>query len=111
MSRFRYLIGSTVLVLLSLVGCSPAPNSASNSKIIQQMEAAGSGPLDHTSSNAVFNWFQSNQATRKNLAASVSQQCTDLKKTPLPASWPESPEGQVCAAAHEFVTVHAYYGQ
>jgi hypothetical protein len=111
MSRFRYLIASTAVVLLSLAGCSPAPNSASNSKIIQQMQAAGSGPLDHASSNTVFNWFQSNQASRKNLAANVNQQCTDLKKTSLPANWPESPEGQVCAAAHEFVTVHAYYGR
>jgi hypothetical protein len=111
MSRFRYLIGSTGVLLLSLLGCSPAPNSTSNSKIIQQMQAAGSGPLDHASSNTVFNWFQSNQAARKNLAASVNQQCVDLKKTPLPASWPESPEGRVCAAAHEFVTVHSYYGQ
>jgi hypothetical protein len=111
MSRFHYVIGSAGVLLLSLAGCSPAPNSASNSKIIQQMEAAGSGPLDHTSSNTVFNWFQSNQATRKNLAASVNQQCIDLKKTALPASWPESPEGQVCAAAHEFVTVHSYYGR
>jgi hypothetical protein len=52
-----------------------------------------------------------NQAARKNLAASVNQQCTDLKKTALPASSPESPEGHVCAAAHEFVTVHSYYSQ
>jgi hypothetical protein len=111
MSRFRYLIGSAGVLLLSLVGCSPVPNSASNSKNIQQMQAAGSGPLDHASSNTVFNWFQSNQVTRKNLAASVNQQCTDLKKTSLPAGWPESPEGQVCADAHEFVTVHAYYGK
>jgi len=111
MSRFRYIVGSTGVLLLSLVGCSPAPNSASNSKIIQQMEAAGSGPLDHASSNTVFNWFQSNQASRKNLAASVNQQCAEIKKAALPASWPDSPEGQVCAAAHEFVTVHAYYGR
>jgi hypothetical protein len=111
MSRFRYLIGSAGVVLLPLAGCSPTPNSASNSKIIQQMQAAGSGPLGHASSNTVFNWFQSNQASRRNLAASVNQQCTDLKKATLPASWPESPEGQVCAAAREFVTVHAYYRQ
>jgi len=109
MSRFRYLIGFAIAVLLSLAGCSPAPNSASGSKIIQQMQAAGSGPLDHASSNTVFNWFQANQASRKTLAASVNQQCTDLQKAALPASWSESPEGQVCAAAHEFVTVHAYY--
>ena len=111
MSRFHYLIGSAGVVVLFLAGCSPVPNSASGSKIIQQMQAAGSGPLDHASSNTVFNWFQANQASRKNLAATVNQQCNDLNKAALPASWSESAEGQVCAAAHEFVTVHAYYGR
>jgi hypothetical protein len=84
-------------LFLAVAGCSRAPDSASSSQIVRQVEAAGSGPVKSASRDSLFQWFQS---SHKDLAITVNKECANIRKT-APAAWGDSAEGKVCQAAHD----------
>ena len=61
------------------------------SKIVEQVEAAGSGPLERVSKEALYEWFQN----RQELVLKVNKQCKEIRAT-APAGWGDTPEGRVC---------------
>jgi hypothetical protein len=84
-----------------LTACAPAPATRSNSEIIRQVEAAGSGAVENASVQSLFTWFEQHT----HLANQINKQCEQVKKT-APATWGDSAEGRVCEAASETALRH-----
>lgn len=81
--------------------CAPTPATRSNSEIIRQVEAAGSGPVENASVQSLLTWFEQHT----HLANQINKQCEQVKKT-APATWGDSAEGRVCEAASETALRH-----
>src|SRR5579883_685976 len=94
-SRAAYVFPAALF--LAVIGCSRTPDAASNSQIVRQVEAAGSGPVESASRDSLFHWFQS---SHKELAITINQECANIRKT-APATWGDTAEGKVCQAAHD----------
>ncbi len=96
MIRSRCLIYCSLTSLLLTESCTSVSSPDSKSKIIQQVEAAGSGPVGNASVQSLYTWFEKHA----HLANQLNKQCDQVKKT-APATWGDSPEGRVCEAASE----------
>ena len=82
--------------LLVLESCASVKTTDSKTKIIQEVEAAGSGPIENASVQSLYTWLEKHT----HLANQLNKQCGQVKKT-APATWGDSTEGQVCEAASE----------
>ena len=80
----------TLAIVLILGGCTKEPSSA----IVAKVEAAGAGDVRSASREAVETWFRQH----KDLAVEVKQLCLPVRER-AGASWADSTEGKVCAAA------------
>jgi hypothetical protein len=87
--------------VLLFSGCKPAQRASSDSQIIQEVEAAGSGPVESASVQSLFAWFEQHT----HLANQINKQCEQVKKT-ASATWGDSPEGRVCEAASQTALRH-----
>ena len=85
-----------------LTSCSIAITTGNNSstktksKIVEQVEAAGSGPVEQASKEALFYWFRD----RIPLTLEINKQCKEIRAT-APAAWEDTPEGRVCAVTRD----------
>lgn len=77
--------------LLVAVGCKSA--SSSNSKIVAEVEAAGSGSLEGLDEAAIQSWL----AKHDDVAAKIGPECSVVMKT-ASADWANTTEGVVCTA-------------
>lgn len=96
MSKLYFYLSLTAALLLTSCGLtitSSSNNSSpvTKSKIVEQVEADGSGPLEQVSEKALYKWFQ----TRQELVLKINKQCEELRPT-APAGWGDTPEGRVC---------------
>ena len=88
--------------LTILVWCSTCTQrSSSDSGIVRQVEAAGSGPVESASVQSLFAWFEQHT----HLANQINKHCEQVKKTAV-ATWGDSPEGHLCEAASETALRH-----
>lgn len=97
-----YLSFTTAAAFL-LTSCGIAITTGNNSsaakpksKIVEQVEAAGSGPVEHASKEALFYWFRD----RIPLTLAINKQCKEIRAT-APATWEDTPEGRVCAVTRD----------
>ncbi len=67
---------------------------AQGSKIVREVEAAGSGDLSTFSQSGLVLWF----SKRPQMAVKIYAECRPIEKT-APANWPDTAEGSVCNAA------------
>jgi hypothetical protein len=96
----KHLVAASAASLIVLTACAPT-STRSNSEIIRQVEAAGSGPVESASVQSLFSWFEQHT----HLANQINKQCGRVKKT-APATWGDSAEGRVCEAASETALRH-----
>src|SRR6266571_4853826 len=96
MIRSLCLICCSATSLLLTESCTSISNPDSKSKIVQEIEAAGSGPVENASVQSLYTWFEKHT----HLADQLNKQCGQVKKT-APATWGDSAEGRVCEAANE----------
>jgi len=96
----KHLVAASAASLIVLTACAPT-SRRSNSEIIRQVEAAGSGPVESASVQSLFSWFEQHT----HLANQINKQCEGVKKT-APATWGDSAEGRVCEAASETALRH-----
>ena len=59
-----------------LAGCAPTQRATSDSQIIREVEAAGSGPVENASVQSLFTWFEQHT----HLANQINKQCEQAKK-------------------------------
>jgi hypothetical protein len=79
---------------LLATGCkSSEPGSAANSKIVQEVQAAGSGQLDGADEASMQGWLNKHQ----DVAKKISGECGTATKAAT-AQWAGSTEGRLCAA-------------
>lgn len=97
----RYFAVISAGLGLFLGGCAPAQRASSDSRIIREVEAAGSGPVENASVQSLFTCFEQHT----HLANQITKQCQQVKKTAL-ATWGNSPEGHVCEAAGQSALRH-----
>jgi hypothetical protein len=97
----KHVIAAAAAWVMVFTACEPTPARRSNSEIIRQVEAAGSGPVANASVQSLFTWFEQHT----HLANQVNKQCEQVKKT-APATWADSAEGRVCEAASETALRH-----
>ena len=99
MSKSNALLSCAAAVFL-LTSCGIATislkSSSSKSEIVEQVEAAGSGPVESASKEALFYWFRD----RIPLTLAINKQCKDIRAT-APAAWEDTPEGRVCAVTRD----------
>jgi hypothetical protein len=105
MSKVYFFFAITATFLLTSCGIAittggNSSGASTKSKIVQQVEDAGSGPLDKVSKEALYEWFQN----RQELVLKVNKQCKEIRPT-APAGWGDTPEGRVC----EVVKSHAAF--
>lgn len=109
MARFDldFSLVLTVIVVLVLSGCGLAVStnnaSFSKSKIVEQVEAAGSGPVEQASMDSLFKWFRD----RMDLALAINKQCKGIRPMAT-AAWRDTPEGRVCEVTSKLA---AFRGQ
>lgn len=97
MTRWFYLIWCcSAASFVVLESCAPVRRTDSKTKIIQEVEAAGSGPVENASVRSLYTWFEKHT----HLANQLNKQCDQVKKT-APPTWGDSTEGRVCEAASE----------
>lgn len=89
-----HLIAASAASMILFTACARKPVTRSNSEIIRQVEAAGSGPVETASVQSLFTWFEQHT----HLANQINKQCEQVKKA-APAAWGDSAEGRVCEAA------------
>jgi hypothetical protein len=97
----KHVIAASAAGMIVFTACAPTSATRSNSEIIRQVEAAGSGPVENASVQSLFTWFEQHT----HLANQVNKQCEQIKKT-APATWGDSAEGRVCEAASETALRH-----
>jgi hypothetical protein len=82
-----------LLVLLvyqfAMVGCKESPSS----KIVAEVEAAGSGPLNGVDETAIQAWL----AKHETVAQRVAPECSAAAKQRA-AQWTQTTEGKLCQA-------------
>jgi hypothetical protein len=100
-NRVRSFASMAAALVLSLGGCAPAPQASSDSRIVREVEAAGSGPVENASVQSLFTWFEQHT----HLANQINRECEQVKKTAA-ATWGDSREGHVCEAASESALRH-----
>jgi hypothetical protein len=96
-----YLAVFPAALVLLFSGCTRARRASSDSQIIREVEAAGSGPVENVSVQSLFTWFEQHT----HLANQINKQCEQVKKT-VAATWGDSPEGRVCEAASQTALRH-----
>lgn len=67
------------------------PAVKTKSRIVQQVEAAGSGPVEDVSMDSLFKWLRD----RMDLALKINTQCKEVRPTAT-AAWRDTPEGRIC---------------
>lgn len=67
---------------------------AQQSKIVRQVEAAGSGDISTYTVPGLTEWF----SHRPELATKVAKECASVART-APANWATSAEGSICYVA------------
>ena len=87
--RARIVIGAVTLLLAACYD----PH-ARDSKIVREVEAAGSGSLSTYTLPGLEQWF----GERPELAIKIAYECLSLRKT-AGANWLTTAEGSVCQAA------------
>src|SRR5581483_1815640 len=97
----KHVIAATATAMIIFTACAPTSATRSNSEIIRQVEAAGSGPVENASVQSLFTWFEQHT----HLANQINKQCEQIKKA-APATWGDSAEGHVCQAASETALRH-----
>lgn len=73
------------------VAISTSGTSSPRSKIIEQVEAAGSGPVEKVSAESLYLWFRD----RIPLTLAINKQCKEIRPR-APAGWGDTAEGRVC---------------
>jgi hypothetical protein len=96
-----YFIALPAASVLLVSSCTPAQRASSDSQIIREVEAAGSGPVENASVQSLFTWFEQHT----HLANQINKQCEQVKKTAA-VTWGDSPEGRVCEAATQTALRH-----
>ena len=86
----KHVIAAAAAWITIFTACAPKPATSSNSEIIRQVEAAGSGPVENASVQSLFTWFEQHT----HLANQVNKRCEQVKKA-APATWGDSAEGRV----------------
>ena len=108
MSTRTYMLGCLLGTNLLLCSCTKTsdPGSAANSKIVQEVQGAGSGPLDGVDESGMQAWL----ANHVDVAKQIAPECASATKE-AKAQWAQSTEGRLCAADAKvmfFQSKHAY---
>ena len=91
----------TAFCLASIAGCKTSgPGSAAESKIVQEVQAAGAGQLDQTAEPAIQGWL----GQHVEVAKRIGPECNVVMKSAT-ANWSSSTEGRVCTAAAQVLFV------
>jgi hypothetical protein len=94
-SPVRFMIAVAGLTAtIGMVGCleRPEPRSA----IVQKAQDAGAGDLPSASKNSIRQWL----GQHRSVAAEIESMCAAVRGN-APASWGDTTEGRLCAAAHQ----------
>jgi hypothetical protein len=102
MIRLPYVICCSITSLLLAVSCNSVSRAGDKSRIIQEVQAAGSGPVENVSIPSLYQWFEKHT----HLANQINKECNEVQKTAA-ADWGDSPEGHVCEAASQ-ISVRYY---
>lgn len=89
------ILGLSFLTACGIVFKSNSPASGT-SKIVAQVEAAGAGPVDNASKEALFYWFRD----RIPLTLAINKQCKEIRSS-ASAAWEDTAEGRVCAVTRD----------
>ena len=83
-----------VAAAVVIVGCSqrPEPRSA----IVQKAQDAGAGDLAAASTDSIQKWL----GQHRSVSAEIETMCAGVRAN-APASWGDTTEGRLCAAAHQ----------
>ncbi len=90
----NWLLGISGVGVVMMTACFPATPPEPPSPIVQKLEAAGSGDLSKTSSDAIQQWL----GPRRELAIQVENMCKAVRPKAT-AQWADSTEGRVCTAS------------
>ena len=95
MSTKGKLIMTAFLAGGFIAGCKTSgPGSAAESKIVQEVQAAGAGQLDQAAESAIQGWL----GQHLDVAKRIGPECNVVMKNAT-ANWSTSTEGRVCTAA------------
>jgi len=91
-------VAAAGVILLTSCGIATMSVTAppAKSKIIEQVEAAGAGPVESASKEALFYWFRD----RIPLTLEINKQCKDIRAK-ASAAWEDTPEGRMCAVTRD----------
>lgn len=100
MTTNQIFLSVVVAGVFLLTSCGNATTSLTGppakSQIIEQVEAAGAGPVKGASKEALFYWFRD----RLPLTLEVNKQCKEIRAK-ASAAWEDTPEGRVCAVTRD----------
>ena len=91
MEKFKTFLTAAVLVLIQAACYDP---HAQDSKIVREVEAAGSGDISRYTVPGLTEWF----SHRPQLATKIANECVPIVRS-APANWATSAEGTVCFVA------------
>lgn len=95
MTSFRRLnLGLTLLAAIAAGETACYDPHAHDSKIVQEVEGAGSGDISTYTVPGLTEWF----SHRPELAKKIANECAPIART-APANWLTSAEGTVCYVA------------
>jgi hypothetical protein len=86
------LLTITIAIALALSGCKKEPQSA----IVEKVKLDGAGDVEQASLASITEWVRGKGVT---YADDLWKDCEPIKKS-APATWSDSTEGRVCAAAY-----------
>lgn len=87
----RVILAGSVLAMSFIGGCRSTPSPSS--KIVAEVEAAGSGKLDGLDEGTIQNWLNQHS----DVAKKIGPECGAVMKT-AKADWANTTEGHVCRA-------------
>ena len=91
----RFMIAVAGLAgTIGMVGCleRPEPRSA----IVQKAQDAGAGDLPSASNDSIRQWL----GQHRSVAVEIEGMCVGVRGN-APATWSDTTEGRLCAAAHQ----------
>jgi hypothetical protein len=86
------VVGLTATI--GMVGCIERPEL--RSAIVQKAQDAGAGDLSGASNDSIRQWL----GQHRPIAAEIESMCAAVRGN-APASWGDTTEGRLCAAAHQ----------
>lgn len=85
-----------LVAFLMMAACAPTGPIAPPSQIVEKVEKAGAGDLSTVSRESLRSWL----AKHDQVAREVDEMCKPIRENAA-ASWGDTIEGRVCAAARE----------